>query len=147
MTAHSPQSEAILFGLGGFTIAAGVAVFVIARNFGVDFLTAGEFVGWTIISLLILGGAAWYESRNHWEEPMIRLGTVWPIALWAVWQGVFNLLRFLGAGPEVDIFGREIPSFFAASSVAWYATGAFDWTVSLLILFGGYGFNFYRANR
>ncbi|KIL03135.1 hypothetical protein [Stutzerimonas nitrititolerans] len=147
MTDRSQGQELLTIGLAAIAITTGLAVFVVARSLGVDFWTAGEFIGWMIIGLLILAGAAWNGSRSHWEQPMIRLGTVWPLVLSAVWQGVFNLLRYIGSGPEVDMLGREIPSYLADPVVAWYATTAFQWSVGLLILIGGYGINFYRASR
>lgn len=124
-------------------LIGGVAILIwkVSGTLDVDFWTVAHMVKFLICAAFVLFAARAWESNSYHHMPMIRLETVWPLALVLVWTGLFRVLEVWASDVPTRLIVDSGLTGFGEPTIAWYGTSMCYWFVWFTLLAGGYVLN------
>jgi len=132
----------ILVLIGG----VGILIWKVSGTLDVDFWSVVHMVKFLICAAFVLFAAKAWESKNYRYKPMIRLETVWPLALVLVWTGLFRVLEVWASDVPTRLIIDSGLTGFDEPTIAWYGTSTCYWLVWFALLAGGYLLNHFTSD-
>lgn len=124
----------------------GVLIWKVSGTLHVDFWSALHMVKFLICAAFVLFAAKAWDSKNYHHKPMIRVETVWPLALVLVWTGLFRVLEVWASDAPTRLIIDSGLTGFGEPIIAWYGTSTCYWLVWFILLAGGYLFNHFKSD-